>query len=558
MSNFEVAAVISNHCVLQRNKIITIFGYGAEGKTVKAELYDAQGSLLDENTSSPVEWEDGKWFVQLGEQTAQTDCSLKVSCGEEIKEFSDIAIGEVWLAGGQSNMEFELQNCTEGPDALKEGTDPNVRFYYTNKLPWMDEGFFEAEKNTCWQTWESQWKTAWSAVGFFFAKKLAADLGVTVGVIGCNWGGTSASAWMSKNYLEEDRDLNTYLTEYDEATKGKSVEQQCAEYDAYVIENDEWQAKCAKIYSENPDTQWNDVQKILGPCPWPGPKSCKNPYRPSGLYETMLHRIIPYTMKGVIWYQGESDDHKPDFYFKLFTKMIQNWRDDWKDKDLPFVFVQLPGNRYVQDKDYKNWCLIREAQAKVDATVYNSFMVAGGELGVFNDIHPKGKKVLAERMENTALTGVYGAANNGLSYAPVFRSSICKDGNLILSFDNMDKEAGGFVYKEDKTALCDLKKAEKLQGNELSEEFTGFEIAGADKIYVPAEYEICGDKIKVFNKSVSRPVYARYAWYNYCPMTIFTKAGLPLTTFRTDVDDQIKSKSTEHAEIQQIMTVNTK
>lgn len=558
MARFEVAAVISNHCVLQRNKIINIFGYGAEGKSVKAQLFNAKGDLLTENVSCVAEYYAGKWIVQLDKQNAQTGCSLRVSCGDEVKEFSDIAIGEVWMAGGQSNMEFELQNCTEGPAALSEGTDPNVRFYYTNKLPWMDEAFYEAERNTCWQTWDSEYKKAWSAVGFFFAKKLAADLGVTVGLVGCNWGGTSASAWMSRGALEEDRDLNTYLTEYAEGTAGKSMEQQCAEYDEYVKENDIWQGKCAEMYAKNPDTQWNDVIKVLGPCPWPGPKSCKNPYRPSGLYETMLHRIIPYTLKGVIWYQGESDDHKPNSYAKLFTRMIQNWRDDWKDKDLPFVFVQLPGNRYIQDKDFKHWCLIREAQARVDATVENAFMTVGGELGTFNDIHPKAKKVLGERMEATAMTGVYGAGEKQYAYAPTFHDVIEKDGKLILSFDNVDSASNGFVYKEDPQALADMKKAEDVQGNNVPEPFTGFEIAGADKVYVPAEYELVGDKIIVSSKKISRPVYARYAWYNYCPMTIYTKAGLPLTTFRTDVHDSNSGAITEHAEIQQIMTVNTK
>jgi len=558
MSSFQVAAVISNHCVLQRNKIINIFGYGAESKEVKAQLFNSKGELLAENVSCAADFYAGKWVVHLDRQEAQNGCSLRVSCGAEVKDFTDIAIGEVWLAGGQSNMEFELQNCTEGPDAMKEGTDPNVRFYYTNKLPWMDEGFYAAEKNTCWQTWESQGKAAWSAVGFFFAKKLSADLGVTVGLIGCNWGGTSASAWMSKKYLEEDRDLNTYLTEYDEATAGKSIEQQCKEYDDYVVENDIWQGKCAKMYAENPDTQWNDVIEVLGPCPWPGPKSCKNPYRPAGLYETMLHRIIPYSLKGVIWYQGESDDHKPKSYDKLFSRMIQNWRDDWKDKDLPFVFVQLPGNRYIQDKDFKHWCLIREAQERVAATVNNAFMTAGGELGTFNDIHPKAKKVLGERMEATAMTGVYGAGGECYAFAPAFRSVIEKDGKLILSFDNVDSESGGFVYKEDKQALADMIKAEKVQGNTVAEPFTGFEVAGADKVYVPAEYELAGDKIIVSSKKVARPVYARYAWFNYGPMTIFTKAGLPLTTFRIDVQDSEEGAVTEHAEIQQIMTVNTK
>ena len=397
MSDFSVAAVFSNHCVLQRDKVISIFGNAEDGSKITVELYAQNQTLLAKNTGKS---KNGRWLVMLESQKAQNDCSLKITCDKngsasENITFNDVAIGEVWLAGGQSNMEFELQNCTEGPDELnpsKNPQNPNVRFYYTNKIAWMDEKFFEAERNTSWQTWDSEWKKSWSAVGYFFAKKLAADLGVTVGVIGCNWGGTSASAWMSRESLEKDVELKSYLDEQEEATNGKSIEQQCREYDEYEIQNNKWQEKCNELYAKNPNIEWDEVQKIIGTCPWPGPKSCKNPYRPAGLYECMLKRIIPYTLKGVLWYQGESDDHKPAFYAKLFSSMIDLWRDEWNEPLLPFVFVQLPENRYKQDKDFKHWCFIREAQQKVHNTVKNAFMTCAAGLGQYNDIHPKGKK----------------------------------------------------------------------------------------------------------------------------------------------------------------------
>ena len=550
MSDFQVAAVFSDHCVLQRNKNIKVFGYSSDSVEVSVCLEDCKGSLLRSNKAFAS---NGRWEVTLEALEAQNDLTMKVESGDNKITFTDIAIGEVWLAGGQSNMEFELQNCSEGPAELEIKDNPNVRFYYTNKIGWMDEDFYKAEKNTSWQTWESEWKKAWSAVGYFFAKKLASDLGVTVGVIGCNWGGTSASAWMASSYLEKDSELKTYLTEYEEAEKGKSVEEQCAEYDAYVKENDIWQAKCAKIYSENPNTQWNDVIKVLGPCPWPGPKNCKNPYRPCGLYETMLHRIIPYSIKGVIWYQGESDDHKPASYYKLFTNMIDNWRADWKDNTLPFVFVQLPEHRYIQDKDYKNWSLIREAQQKVAQTVKNAYMVVAADLGQYNDIHPKAKKVLAERMEATALYGVYKKGSVETALAPVFSSSISKDGKLIMNFDFADQ---GFIYREDKKELQEMIEMEKNQGNEISSDFTGFEVASCDKVFYKADFELKGNQIILSSSKVKNPLYGRYAWYNYGPVTIFTKAGLPLPPFRTDSKDS--EVVNEHAKIQQVMTVNSK
>lgn len=563
---FSVAAVISDHCVFQRNTNITLFGKSQKGDFIEAEMFNQNGdSICKNNTVASSE----DWILQLPSLNAQNNCTLKIKCTKKDfinkatsetakiieKTFTDIAIGEVWLAGGQSNMEFELHNCTEGPDELKNEKNPNVRFYYTNKIAWMDENFYKAEKQTCWQTWDSEYKTAWSAVGYFFAKQLAQDLGVTVGVIGCNWGGTSASAWMNKESLEKDFELKTYLDEQEEATKGKSIEQQCEEYDKYVLENDKWQEKCNKLYAENPDIEWDEVQKILGPSLWPGPKSCKNPYRPAGLYECMLKRIIPYSIKGVLWYQGESDDHKPAYYAKLFTTMIDVWRTEWNNPSLPFVFVQLPGNRYKQDKDFKHWCFIREAQQKVNDTVKNAYMTCALDLGQYNDIHPKAKKELANRMEKVALTKIYKQYEEEKALSPMLQDTFIQGNTIKLIFSNAQN---GFEQHPDEENFNYYKQMENRQGTPVSAEFTGFEIAGDDGIYYPAEFTFGTNKnelntITLSSPKVQNPRFARYAWYNFGPITIYGKNKLPLAPFRTSQKDS--EAATEHAKIQQIMTV---
>lgn len=406
----------------------------------------------------------------------------------------------------------------------------------------MDEHFYQAEKNTAWQTWDSPNKKAWSAVGFFFAKKLAKDLGCTVGLIGCNWGGTSASAWMRREYLEKDEDLRTYLTEQEEATAGKSIDQQCREYEEYEVIQAEWQKKCDALYAANPEITWAKVEETLGKSPWPGPRSCKNPYRPCGLYDCMVNRVLPYTLKGVLWYQGESDDHKPYSYAKLFSKLIDNWRTDWKDPELPFVFVQLPNHRNEYDKDFKHWCLIRSAQEKVHHMVKNAFMTCALDLGQFNDIHPKAKKVVAERMEENALANVYNLKKAQDVLSPMLKDYTIKGadpsdtnsfGKIILTFENAGT---GFVAREDKINLDYYKRMEQHQGNSVSPAFTGFEIAGSDGIFYPAAYRL-GQKEEDFNTItlssplVKNPVSARYAWYNYGPVNIFGKNGLPLAPF---------------------------
>ena len=556
MRIFSVAAVFSDNMVLQRNRFISFFGDADDDFSVTVTLFNENGKILSQNKAAS---HDGKWKVKLEPQSAQNNCKIDISATDGTtsinKTFSNVCIGEVWLAGGQSNMEFELQNCTEGPDELtNQKDDPNVRFYYTNKIAWKDEHFYEAEKNTCWQTWESNGKKSWSAVGYFFAKKLAQDLGCTVGVIGCNWGGTSASAWMKKDYLSVDDDLCTYLTEQEEATAGKSIEQQIKEYEDYEKEYSEWDKKYARLWQEKPGISWEEAEKLLGKNPWPGPKSCKNPYRPTGLYECMLSRITPYTLQGVIWYQGESDDHKPQMYAKLFGMMIQNWREDFDNPELPFIFVQLPEHRYEQDKDFKHWCLIREAQLKIHQTVKNAWMTCAIGLGQFSDIHPRAKKTLAECMEQNALANVYKKLPSENVLSPILKDYFSKDGKITLVFDNADN---GFSIHDDSQTLENYKKLEKIQGNDVPSDFTGFEVAGIDGVYYPAKFAFGGtdshlNTIILCSSKVPQPVFARYAWYNYGPSPVFGKNGLPLSPFRTSQNDG--ATANQHAEIQQIMT----
>ena len=557
---FSVAAVFSDHMVLQRNKYTAIFGEALDRALVCAELFDEHGQLLCKNATVA---ESGRWLLKLEAQSAQTGCKLVITCGDnEAKTFTDIAFGEVWLAGGQSNMEFELQNCTEGTAELAdESAGKNVRFYYTNKIGWKDEHFYEAEKQTAWQTWDSPSRGAWSAVGYFFAKKLAQDLGCVVGVIGCNWGGTSASAWMRREYLEADRDLNTYLTEYEDATRGKSIEQQCKEFDDYEIENNKWQEKFAKLWEKQPGVTWEEAEKVLGKNPWPGPKSCKNPYRPCGLYDCMISRILPYTLKGVLWYQGESDDHKPSSYYKLFRAMVDNWRSDWGDNLLPFVCVQLPVHRYEADPDFKHWCIVREEQAKAAARINKVWLTSAFDLGQYSDIHPRAKRVLAERMENLARAKVYQLLPSVDASAPEFESFMtvydqAGNGSIVLTFANAPL---GFEVRSDEVRFEEYKKMEERQGNTVSEDFTGFEVCGSDGVWYPAEFALGGadgkqNTIVVCSKKVSTPVAARYGWYNYGPVTIYGKNGLPLCPFRTNANEAGNEK-TDHAKIQQIMTV---
>ena len=543
----KAAAIFSNHMVLQREKQIRIFGEDSEGKRVQVHICGPDGGRTGDALVK-----NGKYSVLLMPLPAGGPYEMTICDGEEQIVFSDIMIGEVWLAGGQSNMEYELQNADLGQEAMRQDKDPNVRFYYTQKIAYMDEHFYEAEEKTGWECFGDRGTGCWSAVGYFFARKLAKDLGVTVGVIGCNWGGTSASAWMDRESLTEDAQLKSYVDEYEEAIKGKTVEQQIAEYDAYEEYHAAWSKRAEECAGIDPMMPWDEVQRRCGVCQWPGPMCCKNPFRPSGLYECMLMRICPYTMRGVIWYQGESDDHKPKLYEKLFTKMIRKWREYWDDLELPFLFVELPMHRYQQDPDFKNWPLIREAQMNVYRMVKNTGIAIITEYSQFHEIHPKKKLPVGERLELQALCQVYHTLPKEEAFGPLYKSyRICEDAPAYCR----EKAAGielAFYYADGGFSIHEPEQEENADKTET--EARGFEIAGEDKNFVPAECAVGEEKLYVYSKDVKKPRYVRYAWTNYMVVNVFgKKSRIPLAPFRTSCYDERTEQAMGNAQIQQLM-----
>ena len=533
MVKFRTAAVFSDNCVLQRNKKIAVFGEAENGKNIKVSLLVPVGNAQDtielkaEGTS-----ENGRWCAYLPELDAHEDCTLRVECEGEVREFKNIAIGDVWLLGGQSNMEFELQNCTTGKQHL-ENDNPNVRFYYTQKKGYIDEDFLASEAQMVWKKFDPESAKCWSAAGYIFGKKLSEALGVTVGLIGCNWGGTSASTWMSPEALKEDAGTASYLDEFNKNIAGKSIDEQKAEYDAYLKEVDVWNQKYSKLWEEKPGIDWAEAEKTLGKNPWPGPLNSYNPFRPGGLHECMIMRVCPYTVKGFTFYQGESDDHKPSVYYTLFKRMIKQWRDDWGE-ELPFIFVQLPGHRYENDPDYKHWCIIREAQQRVADTVEGTGMACIIDAGEFNDIHPKDKEPVGDRMFRVTMEKVYHMMDENEAESPEPFVKCFENGTAVVDF----RYAGeGLVIR--------------AHGNDKT--IGGFELAGEDKKFYPAKAVLSLDTKEVYVSApeVENPAYVRYLWSNYPEkINLYSRFSLPVRPFRTDSDD---GEAVHDTKIQQIM-----
>lgn len=500
MAVFKVAAVFSSNMVLQRNKNISIFGQGEDDQLVTVHFLGVQHSAIVK---------EGKWKVIIPPQEAGSGYEMTITGGNSEKKFTNIAIGEVWLAGGQSNMELELKDCKNGTEILRSDINPNVRYYYTQKKTNMDENFYETENKTSWCEFSEENAKNWSAVGYIFGRRLAKELGITVGIIGCNWGGSSASNWISEQSLSEDKDLNTYLEEYYKEIEGKSEEEQIREYQEYEAYMANWGKKIDEQIALNPGIEWEELLKICGEWKWPGPKNCRNPFRPSAMYHGMLQRIAPYTLRGFLYYQGESDDHKNGMYQKLLTRLIYQWREDWEEPTLPFLIVQLPMFQNKNVPDNKSWCLIREAQMNTYQTVKNTGIAVILDCGEFNEIHPKDKVPVGERLALQALYQEYHKVTEKEAFGPIYKAHQFKDSGIEISFDYAD------------------------EGFDLKGEAGGFEIAGEDKNYIKASFLIQGSKIFLSSSEIDKPMYARYCWTNYSEVTIFGKNGIPLAPFRT-------------------------
>lgn len=564
-AKFALAPVFTDHAVFQREKNFYVFGEcpkGAKpGALLSAEENIAPVSITvsdDEETCIKYNLpkDAARFEIIFPAQKAGENRTLTVSCSMPDGTFeqiclTDICFGEVFLAGGQSNMEFELQNSLGGTEELEKYREsagvPDIRYYYTPKLTIFNEERENAFKNTSWMRFDSDTAKSWSAIGYYFAKELSEKLGCTVGIIGCNWGGTSATAWTDTKRLWDDPEFRTYFDDYLKGAEGLSNEEQKAAYDEYTAYQAEWDRKAAVLYAEKPGTSWFDAVEICGENRYPGPKNAANPFRPGAMHESMLKPISPYTLRGFLYYQGESDDHKPQMYERLFTEMISNWREDWHDSEAWFLYVQLPMHRYTNDEDYKNWCAIREAQRRVNESenTVNTAMAAALDCGAYNDIHPKEKRVVAHRLAMQALEKIFGMKQNAdapeiISAEFENISEKCKygaDGRQILP-DRIirlrTKNCCGSLGKRLSVPYLDPRS-----GNALP--VAGFEISEDGENYFAAEYVPDGDTAAVFYSGMNNPKYIRYAWTNYAAVELFGSNGLPLLPLApTEISLQIR------------------
>ena len=495
--------VFQDNMTLQRHKPIKFFGTSDIESDVTVYL---NGEKIAEDKIT-----EGAFTITLPEQKEAENAELRIVAHTgEMFTFCNVDIGEVWLAGGQSNMEFLMKYEETYETERIVCNDDHLRFYNVPQYAFdgeEKEGFKINHGYNIWHTANSDSLWCFSAAGYFHAKKLREELGVPVAILGCNWGGTSASAWMDTDTLDKDPELCAYCNDY-RRDENKSPDYAQKEYRNRRVSNHKY-------------TRWVNDMLLLGYQDRPDVKiSCsfvnmfrpknigigwQSFQRPGGLYVTMLSKIIGYTVRGVIWYQGESDDYYAELYSKLFTKMINRWREDWND-NLPFIFVQLApygyGVRYPE---------LRRQQELVEKTVDNAFMVTISDIGMERDIHPKNKHDVGYRLALKALGKIYGM--DIVCDAPYANKAERNGNDIILYFDN----CGKLVIKGDKLNAIKV-----------------FSTDGRVKINSCC---VVGNRLilRTENAKVRNDIRAEFAWTPYHVVNLYNEAGLPAKPFIIEV-----------------------
>lgn len=422
--------MFGNNMVLQRNKPLKVWGIAEKGTTITLEI---QGFKCEKAVDS-----NGKWLITVEPLHASANETMVITDGKEVIRYTNVAVGEVWLAGGQSNMEFFMRYDKDYNETVKYCENKNIRFFdYPVLATEHDLEIKDYSLFSFWRPCNEENLQYFSAVAYYFAKNLQERVNVPVGIIGCNCGGTRACCWMDVESVKENGqvwlddynkgvaaipDLKKAEEEYNSnelTDKSKPFNNAIADKLMYGIPKDEMIEMFKKF-------QESGLSQIIGP--W-------HEWRPSGLYYTMLKKIVPYTIKGVIWYQGESDETHPEIYADMMCGLIRCWRRDWQD-ELPFIMSQLaPLGTEIGDGG-KIYPILREQQEEVTRCMKNVFCASIGDVGSTYDIHPKEKQPVGERMALLARGHVYG--EDVLCEAPVPLNGERSLKRIIITFAHAD------------------------------------------------------------------------------------------------------------------------
>lgn len=482
LADVRLHPLFSESMVLPREHTV-IWGTANPGEAVLASIAKTSGTTIAA--------EDGSWKIHLKGLKPGGPHDLVVTAGNTIT-LTDVIIGDVWLASGQSNMEWPLSKTSAAAEEISRADHPNVRFYVLRRKT-STEPLPEPEGR--WVRCTPETAGGLSGVAYYFATETSATLKIPIGIIQNAYGGTPAEAWTPLEAIRANPNLAIIEPRWARIV-AEYPEKKAAFDDALA----RWEKDAATAKAE---------QKQPPPRPLP-PTDPQGPHAPASLYNALVHPLLPFPIKGVIWYQGEANTGRAPEYFDLLTTMIRSWRNAWGNQTLPFHQVQLAGfmPRKPQPGD-SNWALIREAQRRVAQAPHNG-LASAIDIGEENDIHPGNKRDVGLRLAALALSKTYGIPKIPAKY-PEFESIKIVKNVARVTFKNAD----GLKDKNGKP-------------------LEGFAIAGDDAVFRWADAKLEGKTVALSHPDVPKPVAVRYAWADFPATDLVNAAGLPALPFRTD------------------------
>ena len=492
-AELKLPSVFSDGMVLQRDQEVPIWGWSDPDKSVTVS-FAGQKQIVTAG-------DDGKFIAMLKNMKASKEShalSISNAAGEKVV-VKNVLVGEVWLCSGQSNMQMAVRASNDYEREQAAANYPQIRMFLTRSATSL-----ELEKDCAgyWMVCAPKTVGGFSAAAYFFGRKIHQELDVPVGLIRSCWGGTRVEAWSPMASLKQFPEI--MKTKATEDAKAKKYDPVAVEK-SYQEKKVAWQAKVK-------------AAKAAGKKPPRAPRKLINPHKsqhyPANLYNAMINPLVPYGIRGAIWYQGESNANTLEraiIYREMLENMVVQWRKAWRS-EFPFYAVQLVNFRapQIQPVEDSTWAFIRESFLKFHKEVPNVGIAVGIDVGDAKNIHPKNKQAIGARLAQQALAKTY--KKDVVAGSPIYKS-MKKDGNrIVISFDDI---GAGLV----------------AQGGALKT----FAVAGADKKFVVAQAVINGNTVVVSSPEVKVPVAVRYAWANNpVGCNLYNKEGFPASPFRTD------------------------
>ncbi len=487
-ADVTLPAIIGDHMVLQRDVPLPIWGWAAPGEEVRVSIGD--------NTASAKADELGKWQVTLKPLKVGEPVEMTIA-GKNTIKVTDILVGEVWLGSGQSNMQWSVSASDNPKEEASAATFPKIRLF---SVPLVPSGTPAHDVNAKWQVCSPETVPNFSAVAYYFGRELHRTLELPVGMIASSWGGTRIEPWIPPVGFASQKEL---------AIDAKNVENQNAAYAKSMARNIQvlrpWLDQAEKALAAGKD---------VPPPPTLPPHPLNSNGAATGLYNGMIHPLVPFAIRGALWYQGESNMGQGMQYHTLMKGLIAGWRNVWNQGDFPFLYVQLAPFRYGNKET--SLPEIWEAQAATLA-VPNTGMAVITDIGNVADIHPRNKQDVGKRLAFWALNKTYNKSDVVYS-GPLYESMSVELDQVQIKF----KHGDGLKSRDGKP-------------------LTWFTIAGEDRKFVPATATISGDKLIVRANKVTQPVAVRFGWSHFAEPNLANGAGLPASPFRTDKWDTLNA-----------------